>query len=159
MNPVTGTFIASIDLSDVDPLAGTTSVPVTVRSVDPRISVLGSDPAFVSVRLESLTSKTVPVKVVIGPLASGEDLGETSVEPANVLISGPKSAVDQVAAVRADVSIDPGGLNFDADVPLIPIDGAGSAVRPIEVTPATARVTIPVFTDKQSRAAPGRARS
>ena len=154
VNPVTGTFIASIDLSDVDPLAGTTSVPVTVKSVDPRITVLGSDPAFVSVRLESLTSKVVPVKVVIGPLASGEDLGETSIEPANVVVSGPKSAVDQVAAVRADVSIDPSGLNFDADVPLIPVDGAGTAVRPIEVSPATARVTIPVFTDRQSRPLP-----
>ena len=154
VNPVTGTFIATIDLSDVDPLAGTTSVPVTVRSVDPRISVLGSDPAYVSVRLESLTSKTVQVKVVIGPLASGLDLGATKIEPTEVLISGPKSAVDQVASVRADVSIDPGGLDFDADVPLIPVDGAGSAVRPIEVTPATVRITIPVFTDKQSRPLP-----
>jgi len=154
VNPVTGTFIASIDLSDVDPLAGTTSVPVTVRSVDPRISVLGSDPAFVSVRLEDLTTKVVPVKVVIGPTASGLDLGETKVEPSNVTISGPKSAVDAVASVRADVAIDPSGLDFDADVPLIPVDGAGTAVRPIEVSPATARVTIPVFTDRQSRSLP-----
>ena len=143
-----------MDLSGVDPQAGPTSVPVTVRSVDPRISVLGSEPAYVSIRLERLTSKTVPVKVALGPLASGLDLGETTVKPSSVLVSGPESAVDQVASVRADVVIDPGGLDFDTDVPLIPVDGVGNAVRPIDVTPATARVSIPVFTDRQSRSLP-----
>ncbi len=50
--------------------------------------------------------------------------------------------------------IDPGGLDFDTDVPLIPVDGVGNAVRPIDVTPASARVSIPVFTDRQSRSLP-----
>jgi YbbR domain-containing protein len=154
ISPVTGTFIASVDLSGVDPKAGTTSVPVTVRSVDPRISVLGSEPAFVSIRLEEVTSKTVPVKAALGPLTSGLDLGETTIEPSSVLVTGPASAVAEVTSVRADVAIDPGGLDFDADVPLIPVDGVGNAVRPIEVSPATARVTIPVFTDRQSRSLP-----
>lgn len=154
VNPVTGTFIASVNLSGVDPRAGTSSVAVTVRSVDPRINVLGSEPAFVSVRLERLQTKSVPVRVALGPLASGLDLGKTTVEPTTVTVSGPESAVALVAAVRADVVIDPAGLNFDADVPLIPVDGVGNAVRPIEVSPATARVTIPVFTDRQSRSLP-----
>jgi YbbR domain-containing protein len=154
ISPVTGTFIASVDLSGVDPKAGTTSVPVTVRSVDPRISVLGSEPAFVSIRLEEVTSKMVPVKAALGPLTSGLDLGETTIEPSSVLVTGPASAVAEVTSVRADVAIDPGGLDFDADVPLIPVDGVGNAVRPIEVSPATARVTIPVFTDRQSRSLP-----
>lgn len=154
VNPVTGTFIASVNLSGVDPRAGSSSVTVTVRSVDPRINVLGSEPAFVSIRLERLKSKTVPVRVSLGPLASGLDLGKTTFEPTTVTVSGPESAVAEVAAVRADVVIDPGGLDFDADVPLIPVDGIGIAVRPIEVSPATARVTIPVFTDRQSRSLP-----
>ena len=154
VNPVTSTFVASVDLSGVDPRAGTSSVAVTVQSVDPRINVLGSEPQFVSVRLERLRTKIVPVRVELGPLASGLDLGETSVKPTSVTVSGPESAVAQVAAARADVVIDPGGLDFDADVPLIPVDGVGNAVRPIEVSPAAARVTIPVFTDRQSRSVP-----
>ena len=56
--------------------------------------------------------------------------------------------------MRADVVIDPGGLDFDQDVPLIAVDALGNAVRPIEVSPATARVTIPVFTDRESRSVP-----
>ncbi len=154
VNPVTATFTAEVDLSNVDPRAGIASVPVTVRSVDPRITVLGSEPQFVSILLEELTTKTVPVRVAISPYGSGVELGTTAVAPSAVVVSGPASAVALVAAVRADVVIDPSGLNFDSDLPLIPVDGVGNAVRPIEVTPATARVTIPVFTDKQSRTLP-----
>jgi YbbR domain-containing protein len=152
--PVTDTFVAEVDLSGIEPQAGTSSVPVTVRSIDPRITVLSFDPAFVSVRLEQVKTKVVPVKVALGPLASGVELGETTVEPASVTVSGPESAIAQVASVRADVVIDPGGLDFDQDVPLIAVDALGNAVRPIEVSPATARVTIPVFTDRESRSVP-----
>ncbi len=154
VNPVTDTFIATADLSGVDPQAGTSSVTVTVRSTDPRITVLSSEPAFVSVRLEEVQTKEVPVKVALGPLSSGLDLGETTVEPNTVRVSGPESAVAQVASVRADVVIDPSGLDFDQDVPLIAVDALGNAVRPIEVSPATARVTVPVFTDRESRSVP-----
>lgn len=154
VNPVTGTFTAEVDLSGVDPRAGTTSVAVTVTSVDRRISVLGYEPRFVSVRLERIRSKTVPVRVALGPSPSGLDLGESTVEPTTVTVSGPESAIAQVAAVRADVVIDPGGLDFDRDVPLIPVDGVGNLVRPIEVSPPAARVTIPVYTNRQSRSLP-----
>ena len=154
VTPVTDTFVAQVDLSGVDPQAGVASVAVTMRSVDPRITILSFVPAFVSVRLEDVTSKDVPVKVSIGPLTTGLELGETKVVPETVTVSGPESAIAQVASVRADVVIDPGGLDFDQDVPLIAVDALGNAVRPIEVSPATARVTIPVFSDRDSRSVP-----
>ena len=81
VTPVTDTFTAEIDLSGVDPQAGTSSVPVTVRSIDPRITVLSSEPAYVSVRLEDVETKVVPVKVALGPQATGLELGETTVDP------------------------------------------------------------------------------
>jgi len=154
VTPVTDTFTAEIDLSGVDPQAGTSSVPVTVRSIDPRITVLSSEPAFVSVRLEDVKTKVVPVKVALGPQASGLELGEITVDPTSVTVSGPESQIALVASVRADVAVDPGGLDFDQDVPLIAVDAVGNAVRPIEVSPATARVTIPVFTDRDSKSVP-----
>ena len=154
VTPVTDTFVASVDLSGVDPQGGAASVAVTVRSIDPRITVISFVPAFLSIRLEEVTTKDVPVRVSIGPLASGLTLGETTVVPEHVQVSGPESAIAQVASVRADVVIDSGGLDFDQDVPLIAVDAVGNAVRPIEVSPATARVTIPVFSDRESRSLP-----
>ena len=98
ITPVTDTFVAEVDLSGVDPQAGVASVAVTMRSVDPRITILSFEPAFVSVRLEEVTTKDVPVKVSIGPLASGLELGETTVVPETVTVSGPESAIAQVAS-------------------------------------------------------------
>ncbi len=36
----------------------------------------------------------------------------------------------------------------------MPVDKLGNALSPLDVTPATARVTIPVFSDQQSRTLP-----
>jgi YbbR domain-containing protein len=153
--PVTSSsFAASVDLSSVDPQAGTVSVRIEVSSPDSRIRVLGYEPQFMSVQLDPIDQETVPVQVERGVVPPGLDLGETAVDPATVTVSGPQSAVRQVVAVRADVQIQPSGIDVDQDIQLVPIDGLGNAVRTIDVTPSTARVTIPVFSDRQTRSLP-----
>jgi YbbR domain-containing protein len=147
-------FEASVDLSSVDPQAGSVSVRIEVDSPDSRIRVLGYEPQFMSVQLDPLGRKTVPVQVERGAVPAGLDLGDTTVDPATVVVSGPQSAVRQVVGVRADVEIQPSGIDVDQDVQLVPIDGLGNAVRTIDVTPSTARVTIPVFSDRQTRSLP-----
>ncbi len=153
--PVTSSsFEASVDLSSVDPQAGAVSVRIEVISPDTRIRVLGYEPQFMSVQLDPIDQKTVPVQVERGVVPPGLDLGDTTVTPQTVTVSGPRSAVRQVVAVRADVQIQPSGIDVDNDVQLVPIDGLGNAVRTIDVTPSTARVTIPVFSNRQTRSLP-----
>ena len=81
-------------------------------------------------------------------------LGPTTVDPAVVTVSGAASIVDQVDSVRADVTIQSTGIDLDEDVQLVPVDKLGNELRPLEVTPPTARVVIPVFSDQQSRTLP-----
>jgi YbbR domain-containing protein len=150
----TSSFAASVDLSSVDPEAGAVSVRIEVSSPDARIRVLGYEPQFMSVQLDPIDQKTVPVQVERGTVPPGLDLGDTAVDPPNVIVSGPQSTVRQVVAVRADVQIQPSGIDVDQDVQLVPVDGVGNAVRTIDVTPSTARVTIPVFSDRQTRTLP-----
>ena len=107
-----------------------------------------------SVQLDPLDQKSVPVEVERGVVPGGLDLGPTVVDPAVVTVSGPQSSVRQVVAVRANVLIQPSGIDVDQDIQLVPIDGLGNAIRTIDVTPATARVTIPVFSDRQTRTLP-----
>jgi YbbR domain-containing protein len=153
--PVTGSsFTASVDLSSVDPEAGAVSVRIEVSSPDSRIRVLGYEPQFMSVQLDPIADQTVPVQVERGVVPPGLDLGDTTVDPTTVTVSGPQSAVRQVVAVRADVQIQPSGIDVDQDIQLVPIDGVGNAVRTVDVAPSTARVTIPVFTDRQTRTLP-----
>ena len=153
--PVTSSsFEATVNLSDVDAHAGAVNVRIEVTSPDSRIRVLGYEPQFMSVQLDPLDQKSVPVQVERGVVPAGLDLGATAVDPAVVTVSGPQSNVRQVVAVRADVQIQPSGIDVDQDVQLVPIDGLGNAVRTIDVTPSTARVTIPVFSNRQTRSLP-----
>jgi YbbR domain-containing protein len=153
--PVTSSsFEANVNLSHVDAHAGAVNVRIDVTSPDSRIRVLGYEPQFMSVQLDPLDQKSVPVEVERGVVPAGLDLGPTVVDPAVVTVSGPQSSVRQVVAVRANVLVQPSGIDVDQDVQLVPVDGLGNAVRTIDVTPSTARVTIPVFSNRQTRSLP-----
>jgi YbbR domain-containing protein len=122
-----------------------------VESIDNRITVIGADPDRMTVDLDKLATRTVPVRVAQVAPADGLELGPTTVDPLQVEISGPESVLDRVMEARANVQIQPTGINVDQDVRLVPVDGLGNAVGQVNVEPATARVTIPVFSDKDSK--------
>jgi YbbR domain-containing protein len=148
-------FLATIDLADYEGKVGVFQVPISVISPDPRVRVLGFFPQFATIQLDSLVSRAdVPVKVVHGPVPEGLTLGEITVVPETVTISGAAALVSQVDSVRADVAIPSGGIDGDEDVRLVPVDKLGNTLIPIEVTPATARVTIAVISDLQSKTVP-----
>lgn len=151
----TSTFVATIDLSGLDDRVGVVSVRIDVTTADSRIRVLGYEPAFATIELDELESRAgVPVKVVHGPVPDGLTLGPTTVEPATVTVSGASSLVAKVDAVRADVVIQSTGIDVNQDVQLVPVDKLGNAISPLDVTPPTVQVTIPVFSDRQSRTLP-----
>jgi len=148
-------FLATVDLSSLGTKVGVVSVPIDVSSPDPRIRVLGFEPTFATLEVDRLISKPgIPVSIVHGPVPDALTLGDTVVDPATVTISGAASIVSKVAAVRADVIIQATGIDVDEDVRLVPVDALGTPLRPLEVTPATARIRIPVFSDRQSRTLP-----
>jgi len=148
-------FFATIDLAGVEGRTGVVSVRIDVSSPDSRIRILGYEPTFATLELDPLISKGgVPVKVVHGQVPDGLTLGPTTIDPATVTVSGGASIVSQVDAVRADVTIQSTGIDVDEDVKLVPVDKLGNALFPLDVTPPTVRVTIPVFSDRQSRTLP-----
>ena len=149
-------FQAWVDLSSVVPSAGTVSLPVVVEPVDPRIIVREADPARVNVNLDGVESKTVRVIVSPAPVPQGLQLGDPIVEPESVEVRGPSTLIDQVVEVHAEVPIETSGLNVDRDVVLIPVDSLGERVSPIDVIPETARVTIAVFENSDTRTLPVR---
>jgi YbbR domain-containing protein len=149
------TFIATVDLAGFEGKTGIVSVPIDVTTPDPRIRVLSYDPSYATLELDQLKSQPgIPVLVVHGPVPDGLTLGTTTVDPATVTISGAQTLVSQVESVRADVIIQPTGIDVDEDVRLTPVDKLGNAIRPLEVTPPTARVKIPVFSDQRTRTLP-----
>jgi YbbR domain-containing protein len=150
----TDSFQATIDLSTVDPTAGSVYVKIDVESRDPRFRVLEYEPPGINVQLDPRGTKQVPVHVEKGPIPSGLDVRESVVTPAEVIVSGPQSVIDRVVAVRADVNIEPSGLDVDRDVELVPVDVVGDRVTPADVEPNTAHVRIAVFLDSRTRSVP-----
>jgi YbbR domain-containing protein len=151
VRPITSTFEAWIDISGIEPGSGPQSVPVTVESIDDRITVFGQEPDRMTVNLDRLATRTVPVVVPQVAPPDGIELGATTVDPEQVEISGPASVLDSVIEARANVLVQPSGIDIDQEIRLVPVDVVGNVVAQVEVEPATARVTIPVFSDKDSK--------
>ena len=147
-------FSASVDLAQIQAGPKSQSVRVVVESADPRIQVLSAVPEFVSVKLEKVEPKVVPVDVVPGPPPVGFDVRapQQSIETATV--RGAQSDIARVTAVRAVVPIDSSGLDIDRDFPLVAVDEIGEPVRGVEVEPASVRVTMDVFKNETTKTVP-----
>ncbi len=156
VRPIESDFQAWVDLSNVQVGAGPQSVPIQLRSIDPRVRVQGFEPQNVTVELDRLSQKVVPVQIDHGEAPSGMTLGKESAEPAEVRIVGPASVLDRVVAARASVIFQTSGIDVDQDVELVAVDSVGDAVPQVNVDPASAHVTIPVFSNRQSKTLPVR---
>jgi YbbR domain-containing protein len=151
VRPISSDFEAWVDLSDVTPGGGRRSVPIQLRSIDPRVRVLGFEPQTVTVELDPVAQKTVPIQVERGDVPVNMSAGAVTVDPAEARVIGPASVLARVVAARASVIVQPSGIDVDQDVELVPIDSVGDAVAQVRLEPATARVTIPIFSDRQTR--------
>ena len=156
VRPISSDFEAWVDLSDVAPGSGRRSVPIQLRSIDPRVRVLGFEPQTVTVELDRVTQKTVPVQVERGDVPVNMSVGDATVDPLEARVIGPSSVLARVVAARASVIVQPSGIDVDQDVELVPIDSVGDAVAQVRLEPSTARVTIPIFSDRQTRQLPVR---
>ena len=123
-------------------------------SIDDRITVVGVQPSAVTVDLDRLDHKMVDVVVDHGPTPSGLELGEDTVVPARVEVSGPASVLERVVGARASVIIQPSGIDVDQDIDLVAIDELGDAVGQVDVEPSAAHLTIPVFSNRETRTLP-----
>lgn len=147
-------FSATVDLAGLTPGPQPQSVRVQVESADPRIQVISSEPAFVSIRLERLDTRTVPV--VVTPAAVPEGISIRPPVPAftTAEVRGAQSDIARVTSVQATVPVDASGLDVDQDLPLRPVDQLGEQVRGVEVDPATVRVTMRVFQNRKTASVP-----
>lgn len=149
------TFRAEVDLAGVKPTGDRVSMNVTVEAVDPRIQVLDFEPRAIVLTLDRVGTKAVPIRAVLfGPVPSGLDTGEPSVEGTTATVSGPQSVVELVTEVQARIVVDASGIDVNQLVSLLPVDSNGEVLSPVDVEPAQVRVRVPVFTDRRSKTLP-----
>lgn len=92
-----------VDLSQAT--AGEIDQAISDAQIDIRdpLNIVSIDPPRVTLELERRDQEIVPVRpFTVGTLPAGYELGEVSVNPAQVMISGPESAIEETTEVATE---------------------------------------------------------
>ncbi len=145
-------FSATIDLSGAKiDAAASTLIKVQLTASDPRIQIVDYQPQQVSVTLDPIITRTVPVWIQPGAPPTGLSLGTQTNSPTSVVAKGPSTQVAQVVQADASVPIDASGLDVNKEVPLVPVDARGNTVQEITLDPATVQVSIQIGSQLRSQ--------
>lgn len=138
---------ATVDLSgyDMERAAEPQSLPVTVEAGTDGIDIVSVEPRTVTVEIDRLDEKTVPVEVVTGELPDTIQADEPVVSAEEVQVTGPAAMVARVERALARVLVDESGLDINRpSVPLEAVDIDGQPVEGVELEPQTVSVDIDV---------------
>ena len=149
-------FVAWVDLSNVPPGDGTRTVDVQLEPVEPeRINVLDWEPQRISIILDEVAQKTVPIRVVPqGDPPAGLDIRPAVLERTTAIVRAASSDVDRVDRVEARVTIGGDAVDIDRDVQLLPVDVQGVPVTEVDVQPSFVRVQIAVLAEGETKSVP-----
>jgi YbbR domain-containing protein len=147
-------FQATVDLADVVPDGNPVTVRVNVAAVDPRVTILEVRPRSIQVILDQKISKEVPVVVDLSEPPEGLEIGEVTVAPEVVTVTGPSAQVNLVVAARVSATIDASAVNVDRDVQPDPVDASGEVVTNVDLDPGLVNIKVPVYENLQNRTVP-----
>ena len=134
---------AQVNLSNVQP--GVYTVPVQVSVAYRPSEVVSVTPPRLEIAIDRQASKTMTVELnTRGEVAVGYYAAAPLVQPYTVEVSGPESAVKQVSAVRAEVSIEGARETIKKEVALVAVNAEGKPVSGVKLSPSRATVTVAV---------------
>jgi len=143
INSDTNLIRAWIDYSGLE--AGEHTIPINVEINANPYKLIGMDPSEVSVLLEPLQTKTIPVQVtVIGEPPLGYKKEPVQVMPEVVTVSGPESAVSRVSQAKVSLDVSGASQTVTANLDVEIVDSSGAPVEGVAVDPQTVTVTQPI---------------
>lgn len=124
---------------------GAQAADVVVTSADARVDVLTVLPARVTLALDPVVQRSLPVKVVSeGSPADGFRVGETTADPPRVEVRGALGKIQQTPAIEAKVSVQGATARIEGDIPLSP-------PASLSVAPDRVRVAVEVVQAEETR--------
>jgi len=132
-----------LDLSGLS--SGEHSVDLQIQ-IDARpVQIVAVAPHALSFVLEELATQTFSVDLSLaGETAIGYQVGDTSLDPVEVVVAGAQSQVEKVARTRASANLNGIRENFDQILRVEAIDEDGQKVDGVTVSPESVHVTLPV---------------
>jgi len=116
-------------------------IPISVRPVQ----IVFANPTTVAVKLEPLAVQTLPVRLSLsGQPAIGYQAGEVTIEPTEVIISGPQSLIDRVARASVLISLDDVRESIEQAMEIQIVDEQNVPLEGITINPESVHVSIPL---------------
>lgn len=151
-------FTATVKFADydLDLAAQPQSLPVDVGSPLNGITILSVEPEAVTVTLDRVDTKTIPVRIDRGEVPPGLEIGLPQLSVRQVTARGAASLLARVDHARATVSIQPSGIDLNDQVDLTPVDVNGEPVLSVELDPSSVTIQIDVQAIETSKTVPVR---
>lgn len=137
---------AKVDLSGYS--EGQVRVPILVSLINNpyNVRIVNYEPKEVLFTLDSVvTEKKIVTVQTTGDLPKDYILGDISSRPQTVLVTGPRTWVNEVSQVVAAVDVTDKTKPFDLPVPIQLKDGQGNDVRGVEKDPSVVDINIPIY--------------
>ena len=138
-------FVATVDFSELTP--GVHVVPINVVVSDPTVTVTSIRPQAINVRVEPLATSLRPVEITLlgqDDIPLGYRASDPVINPDEVTISGPASALDRVVSVVGEIVVSGQRADIDRVISLEPVDRDGQTVESVDVSPSTVRVHVAI---------------
>jgi YbbR domain-containing protein len=151
-------FRATVDLSEYDMGRAPEPqvLPIRVEALVDGVQVQTRDPQSVTVELDRIDQKSVPVEVDYGEVPDQLEIDDPAVSVENVAVRGPASLVSRVDRAVARVLIDESGIGVHRSVDLEAVDIDGQPVDNVDVDPASVDVDIDVHQVETNKTVPVR---
>lgn len=134
---------AILDLSGLS--AGGHMVDIQIQIPIRPIRIVSATPQTATITLEPLATRTFPVDLSIsGEPAIGYRAGDPSLEPGEVVVSGPKSQVERVVRIRAPITLAGVRESVDQSVTVQALDENNQIIAGLGLNPAQVLVKLPV---------------
>lgn len=135
---------ATLDLSGLS--AGAHSVDIQLRVLARPYQIVLVNPETVTVILEPIATRPLPIDLSLSGLpAIGYQAGEVTINPTEVIVSGPESIVNQATRARVFLNLDGARENIEQSNPIQILDKNNNVIRRgLTITPDVAQVSVPI---------------
>ncbi len=138
-----GIVRAILDISGLS--AGEHTLDLQIQVNARPVQIVSVSPKTFTFNLEPLITKPMDVDLrILGEVAVGYQVGQTTLEPVQVVVSGAQSQVEKVSRARVSIDLNRIRENFDQAIKVEVLDDRGQPVNGMTVSPETVHVVLPV---------------
>ena len=136
-------FRVIADLARLD--VGQHQIAIKVQVNDPRVIVTSVEPSEVGIHLERVKTRTFDVRSdVLDTAPLGYTFRPPTLNPAQVVVTGPETLVDQAIEAAADVYLRGAKMPIEREVPVQLRDAQGNILSGLTISPTVAVVKVQV---------------